>query len=505
MTIRLRLIFSYIAMVLIPIILTFVIGVVLMRAFFGGGEPAGGGEEGFRFHGHTLSAFWETINEREQLMNGVKFVAEHDPELLADQSFLSETNETLQKLQAGLVIVRNGQVAFASSGVDRSGLEAQLAQVGTDPDRHWQGMMEREPEVDGRYNAERVDFTFADQSPGTLYLLSDLNPLFSKMSRLMPILFLSLLLIVAFTNLLLTFFVSRSIIRPLYTLKRAAERIKEGELDQPLHMQRKDEFGEVGEAFEEMRERLKHSIHLQLQYEENRKELISNISHDLKTPITGIKACVEGLRDGIADTEEKRDRYIAMVGQKAADMDRLIEELFLFSKLDLKRLPFDFERVDLYGFLQDCSEELKADPRFAAVDIAFDAKPQGPLLVTADRDKLKRVIMNIADNSLHYMDKAEKRLSIELDASPREAIVRIRDNGAGIGGEALPKVFERFYRAESSRSTVGGGSGLGLAIVMQIVEGHGGSVRADSEVGEGTAISFTLPRTADKRKGGEPG
>ncbi|MNW47105.1 Sensor histidine kinase YycG [compost metagenome] len=505
MTIRLRLILSYIAMVLIPRFLTLITALVLTRVFFGAGDASGRGGDGFQFHGHALSEFWEKINEREQLMNGVKFVAEQDPELLADPKFVAGTGETLRGLQAGLVIVRNGVVTYASSDVDHKGLEDELARVDTDQEGQSRWMMSRGPEIGGRYKAERVDFVFGDQSTGTLYLLSDLNPLLGKMSWFMPMMFISLLLIVALTNLLLTFFVSRSILRPLYTLKRAAERIKEGQLDYPLLMQRKDEFGEVGEAFEEMRERLKHSIHLQLQYEENRKEMLSNISHDLKTPITGIKACVEGLQDRVADTEEKRDKYIAMIGQKANDMDRMIEELFLFSKLDLKRLPFDFEQMDVVGFLQSFSEEMKTDPRFAQVQIKFISTAEHPLHVVADRDKLKRVLMNIAENSLHYMNKPDPRLTLELEASPREALVRIRDNGAGIDEAALPKVFERFYRAESSRSSHGGrgGSGLGLAIVRQIIEAHGGIVRADSQTGVGTSISFTLPRQAYSRTDGE--
>ncbi|RRJ65551.1 sensor histidine kinase [Paenibacillus oralis] len=502
MTIRRRLILSYVAMVLIPLFLILIIGMILTRVFFGG-EAGDGNKEGiFPMHGAAFSQVWETINQREQVMNGVKFIAEHDPGLLADNEFLTETDKTLQGLQAGLVVVKNGEVLFASSGVNREGLEDDLSKVGTGGERRHSGWI-KEPKVNGRYNAERVDFVFAGQSPGSLYLLSDLNPVFNKMSQFMPTLFLSLLIVIAFTNLLLTFFVSRSIIRPLYTLKHAAERIKEGELDQPLELKRRDEFGEVGEAFEEMRERLKASIRLQLQYEENRKELISNISHDLKTPITGIKACVEGLRDGIADTEEKRDKYIAMIGQKTADMDRLIEELFLFSKLDLKRLPFHFEPVDLHRYLEEWAEELKTDPRYKDVHIDFRSKLAGPLPVLADRDKLKRVLMNIGGNSLQYMNKPEKDLRIELDARPREAIIRIADNGAGIAGEALPHVFERFYRAESARSSTTGGSGLGLAIVRQIVEEHGGNVRADSAVGEGTAISFTLPRRGNLPMGGE--
>ncbi|WP_241254599.1 HAMP domain-containing sensor histidine kinase [Brevibacillus sp. SYP-B805] len=265
-------------------------------------------------------------------------------------------------------------------------------------------------------------------------------------------------------------------------------------------MKRKDEIGELGAAFEEMRHRLSQSIRLQLQYEENRKELISNISHDLKTPITGIKACIEGIRDGIADTDAKREKYMRMIAKKTEEMDRLIDELLLFSKLDLKRLPFHLEPLDLAAYLRDCVEELRLDPRMEGITITFTGAHDRPVPVMADREKLRRVIMNIMDNSLKYMDKDQKEIRVELFDDESEATVRIQDNGPGIESAALPQIFDRFYRADPSRSTATGGSGLGLAIVKQIVEGQGGRVWAESRMGEGTSISFTLPKS---KHGGE--
>jgi signal transduction histidine kinase len=252
-----------------------------------------------------------------------------------------------------------------------------------------------------------------------------------------------------------------------------------------------------------MRVRLKQSIGLQLQYEENRKELLSNISHDLKTPITAIKGCVEGLLDGIADTPAKRESYLRMIGRKAEDMDREIDELFLFSKLDLKRVPFHFERLELASYLGDHEEELRLQPKNADITISYERQSMRNVYVQADREKLHRVIQNIVDNSIKYMDKEPKRLDIVLSETPDEAVVRIRDNGAGIAPEALPHVFDRFYRADQSRSGSGGGSGLGLAIVKQIVEEHGGRVWAESAVGEGTSILYTLPKSASAGAGGE--
>jgi signal transduction histidine kinase len=311
---------------------------------------------------------------------------------------------------------------------------------------------------------------------------------------------LSLLAVIGLTNGILTFLVSRSLIKPLYTLKHAAEQIKDGNLDHKVNIARNDEIGKLGAAFEEMRSRLSESIRLQLQVEENRKQLVSSISHDLKTPITGIKACLEGIRDGIADTGERRDKYIGMIARKTDEMDRLIDELMLFSQLDLNKLPFHLEPVELSAYLREFVEEIRMDPRMSGVNIVFASKPEHhQVSVIADREKLRRVIMNIFDNSLKYMDKEQKEIRVELDGGNdgADATVSIRDNGPGIESAALPFIFDRFFRGEPSRNRATGGSGLGLAIVKQIVEGLGGKVWAESREGEGMSIYFTLPRAQD--------
>ncbi|MCY9698038.1 sensor histidine kinase [Paenibacillus alginolyticus] len=321
-----------------------------------------------------------------------------------------------------------------------------------------------------------------------------MNLFFENARKFFPVLVLSLLVAIGLTNGILTFLVSRSIIKPLYALKHAAEEIKEGNLDHEVNLKRKDEIGQLGAAFEEMRYRLNESIRLQLQYEENRKELISNISHDLKTPITGIRACVEGIQDGIADTELKRGKYMIMIAKKTEEMDRLIDELFLYSKLDLKQLPFYLEPMDLAAYLYDCAQELRLDLRMEGVTITFTSAGNRPILVMTDRKNLYRIIMNIIDNCLKYMNKINKEIRIKLYDGEEEATIKIEDNGTGIESAALPHIFDRFYREDPSRNTATGGSGLGLAIVKQIMEGHGGKVWAESSIGVGTSIYFTLKK-----------
>jgi len=483
MSIKTRLLLSYIAMTVVPAVLFALIAWGLSSALFPDAARTGEGKPAFR----------EKFERRNEAVAGVRFVADTDPDRFSDRKFLKRADEQLNRVKAGLVVVRNGRVTYQSPLVDIPHLGARLRERSLEPDRGpW------EHPIDERFAVEKRDVSFSDGTQGAVYVFSDMGWFVENGKRFFPLLLLSLLLVIGSTNGILTFLVSRSIVKPLSLLKRAAERIKEGDLDQEVRLHRRDEIGELGAAFEEMRKRLKESIRLQLQYEENRKQLLSHISHYLRTPLTGIKACVEGIRDGIAETGPMREKYLSMIAKKAEDMERLIDELLLFSKLDLKRVPFHWETIDLAAFLRDFVEELRLDPRTKGVAIRLSA-PREPVYVKADREKLRRVIMNIVDNSLKYMDKAEKNLRVELSGA-EEATVCIRDNGPGIGEEALEQIFDRFYRGEPSRNAATGGSGLGLAIVKQIIEEHGGRVWAESRKGEGTSIYFALPKLG---QGGE--
>lgn len=483
MSIKTRLLLSYIAMTIIPVVLFALIAAALASIFLKDMAVTGDRK--------GMPTFWESSNLRNDLMAGVKFMSQTDPDRFTDSGFLRKTDEQLNDLHAGLVVRINNRITYASPYVDSADLNNQLqgVQTATGPNQ-WGGT-----KINDRFTVVKYEINFSDQSTGTVYVLSDMNMFFENLRKFFPLLILSLLVVVGLTNGILTYLVSRSLIKPLYALKHAAGQIKDGDLGHEVNLNRKDEIGELGAAFEAMRIRLNESIRLQLQYEENRKELVSNISHDLKTPISGIKACVEGIQDGIADTGPKRDKYLGMIAKKTEEMDRLIDELFLFSKLDLKRLPFNQEPTDIAAYLRDYVEEMLLDPHMAGISVVFTYSGEGPVYVTADREKLRRVIMNIISNSLKYMNKAQKEIRIELIDGQDEAKVIIQDNGSGIEDTALPHIFDRFYRAEPSRNTATGGSGLGLAIVKQIVEGQGGHVGAESRVGEGTGIYFTMRKT----------
>ena len=306
---------------------------------------------------------------------------------------------------------------------------------------------------------------------------------------------LGMLLVIVVTNGILTFFVSKSIIRPIKKLMNAAEEISRGNLDFQIEVNsKKDELDQLTQTFESMRLKLKKAHELQKNSEENQKELIASISHDLKTPITSIRGYVKGIQDGVANTPEKLDRYMETIDQKARGMNLLIEELFLYSKLDLQSVPFDFEELDLNAYMEDYIEEINFDLEKDGVVVTYNKNEGKSYNVYADRDKIKRVLDNIIQNSLRYMNKEKKQLRVSIEKKKDNVLVEITDNGIGISEELLPFIFDRFYRIDSSRSLQTGGSGLGLAIVKKIVEEHRGKVWAKSRLGVGTSIIFTLPK-----------
>ncbi|MGA4721191.1 sensor histidine kinase [Fictibacillus nanhaiensis] len=314
----------------------------------------------------------------------------------------------------------------------------------------------------------------------------------------MSLRFMGLLLILIVTNGILTYMVSKTILKPIRILTIAAEEISNGNLDHEIVTVNRDELGKLSETFESMRLQLKKAREERDLYENTRKEFVASISHDLKTPLTSIKGYINGVLDGIVDNPETKQMYLKTAYQKAEDMDHLINELFLYSKLDFEQFSFQFEPIQLDNYLRDYLEELQYDPSLKDVKFTFRSEPSENYSVMADRLSLGRIIDNILQNSFKYSDKKEKKISVYLQSKSDTVLVKIADNGKGIPKESLPRIFESFYRADPSRNKATGGSGLGLAIVKKIVEGHGGDIWAESEEGKGTSIYFTLKKRKER-------
>lgn len=300
------------------------------------------------------------------------------------------------------------------------------------------------------------------------------------------------LVIMVFTSLTVGSWIYRSVAAPLVKLKRATNNIKEGNLDFIMEVDGDDEFAELCRDFEEMRKRLKESTEEKIILDKENKELISNISHDLKTPITAVKGYVEGIMDGVADTPEKMDRYIRTIYNKTTEMDHLINELTFYSKIDTNRIPYTFSKIRVNDYFDDCVEELGLELEVKGIELVYDNHVDEDVVIIADGEQLGRVVNNIISNSTKYMNKSHGIIQLRVKDVGDFIQVEIEDNGKGIAAKDLTYIFDRFYRTDVSRNSSKGGSGIGLSIVKKIMEDHGGKVWATSREGIGTIMYFVL-------------
>ena len=299
-------------------------------------------------------------------------------------------------------------------------------------------------------------------------------------------------IILVFTALSVGLWIYRSIAVPLVKLRKATQNIKEGNLDFVLEVEGKDEFSQLCQDFEEMRKRLKESTEEKILMDKENKELISNISHDLKTPITAVKGYVEGIMDGVADTPEKMNRYVRTIYNKTNEMDHLINELTFYSKIDTNRIPYTFSKLNVEDYFSDCAEELGLEMETKGIELVYANYVEKGVQVIADGEQIRRVIHNIVSNAIKYMEKPKGIIQLRVKDVGDFIQVEIEDNGKGIAAKDLPYIFDRFYRTDVSRNSSKGGSGIGLSIVKKIMEDHGGKVWATSRLGIGTIMYFVL-------------
>lgn len=297
--------------------------------------------------------------------------------------------------------------------------------------------------------------------------------------------------VICVTNAALSRWIVWSIMRPLEALKGGTKKIAAGDLDCEIDYHKPDEFGEVCQEFDFMRGQLKASVADRIQYEQYRRELIAGISHDLRTPLTSIKGYAEGLKDGIANTEEKRQRYYDAIHTRALDMEALVNSLSLFARLENRKHHYQLETVDMKVYLEDLLDGWKEEAAQKQVVLLLDSQA-ARTQVQIDLQEMHRVFVNLFENSVKYRTKDKSVIRITLGNQGNQLEIRVADDGPGVQESELSKIFNSFYRGDESRTRPGSGSGLGLAIVKQIVEGHGGTIRAVNDRGLTTIITIPL-------------
>jgi len=298
------------------------------------------------------------------------------------------------------------------------------------------------------------------------------------------------------TNGLLVILMLKSIMEPMTILQTATHELRDGNLDYKVPYSSKNEIGQVCADFEEMRQRLKESVEQQQKYEENRMQLIAGISHDLGTPLTTIKGYASGILDGIADTDEKKMRYVGVIYDTAQGMDTLVSELSMLSKLSLDKVPFYFEKIKAKDFFEEYTAYAADTLGEAGIEFIYNFECDKDREINIDPAQFRRVLNNLIDNSRKYgaEDGTAKIMLSVRNGENGHTEISIEDNGQGVPADERDKIFETFYRGDKARTGHKNGSGLGLAITKQITDRHGASIRADeSELG-GLKVIIDLPQ-----------
>ena len=292
---------------------------------------------------------------------------------------------------------------------------------------------------------------------------------------------------VALTNLVLTRRLARHITQPLDTLTQGVARIRDGDLDSPIAYGEEDEFRAVCDAVDEMAARLKASLEQQQREQQKKQELIAGMSHDLKSPLTAIRAYAEALRDGMARDEASRARYLQTICTKEREIEAMAERLFAFAKLDVSADPAQLEPLPLGRTMR----EIVGGEENRDMEIALDIPET--LRVQADRVLLRRIAENLLENSRKYAGREDICVRIKAETAEGTAALSFADNGPGVPPEQLPRLFDVFYRGDAARTAPGKGSGIGLAVVKRAAQAMGGDARAENGAQGGLRVTVTLP------------
>jgi len=478
MSIRIKLMITYAVLVLISAVVIIFSGISIFTGFMSqASETLIAGE-------NTEEMFIEVID----LLADLRQAEKYEPHMMMNQDYVDDIAGHMRFNSGGVVVKSENQVIVSK--------ELQLSEESInalEPDHS-------ERRHDNYIKTDTEEYFFIDYSfdvngqTAVYYFIVDVSDLSRVRMSIGRQSFTAVTIVLLIVTLPVLYIITQDIIKPLKQLSIGVDHVKDGDLSFELHSSKNNEIGSVIKSFETMRQRLKYSIERQIKFEDNRKELITSISHDLKTPITSIKGHVEGIRDGVANSPEKLDKYLDVIYQKSHDMDQLINDLFLFSKLDLKKVPFDFKPVPVKEFVGEIVQEMAFDFRGPNESVVLDDHIKSNEMISIDPVQMKRVLVNIIQNSMKYMDKDEKRIDVVLNETDQTVEIVVSDNGMGISEEHLDNIFDRFYRVDESRNPETGGTGLGLAISKQIVLGHGGKISAFSKPGEGTQMLIELKK-----------
>ncbi|MBV7274021.1 sensor histidine kinase [Clostridium thailandense] len=479
MNIKRRLFISNFLMLVIPVILSLVITGGTMFVFGEITEINNG-----KHLGDNEKLFYDSIERINMLEN--KWSENTNLEQM--KTDIDDINEKLKNTKISLSIYRDKELVYPSSSSESIPiLDTALTQSGSHTFIMDNFAVYRESI--GKYSILLTDTNFSRHNK------EEHNAYHTYLINLCIIGALFIIIIIILTNRLLTRFVFKSIITPLDTLVYGVHQIRDGNLDYHIEYDGKDEFAGVCSDFNEMAQRLLDSVNARQKDEANRKELIAGISHDLRTPLTSIKAYVEGIEKGVASTPETQKRYLDTIKNKTNDLEHIVNQLFLFSKLDIGEFPFYLERINIGKEMSNMVASLSEEYQRKGLGIELAQNVEN-IYVQVDIVQLRNAVINILENSVKYKTQEKGQMKISCKEEDKYVTITLADNGPGVSDEALEKLFDVFYRGDRARTNPSKGSGLGLSITAKILEKLGGSIRAENVPEGGLAITMMLPKHA---------
>ena len=376
MKFKTRLQVTFIMIIVLPLVLT-------ALAFCGIGLYLMNVQKGLPMDKIDYSAVSENMREIVERTDKAFLVlrdqVKRDASRLADVEYLDQVNSEIARRSTYIIVRKGKELFYAGNETAAKAIFSKLPGYGDGEFSEDSGFYYDELDK----FVKQVDFIFPDGDEGSAFVVTKANNLISK--HLLVDMFIAIFLILIFTGIMLTKWIHRGVFIPVNELNVAMRKIKEGNFEYALETGFKGEIGDLYRNYEDMRLRLKESTEESRESEEQNRELISNISHDLKTPITAIKGYVEGIMDGVADTPEKIDKYIKTIYSKANDMERLINELTYYSRIDNNRIPYNFHRINVADYFGDCVEEVGMDLEQRDIQLNYSnlAAPDTCLLYTS--------------------------------------------------------------------------------------------------------------------------
>lgn len=287
---------------------------------------------------------------------------------------------------------------------------------------------------------------------------------------------------------------NRLVMEPLDCLVEGAKRIQDGNLEEEIVYEGQEEFERVCQAFNEMQKTILSDQEQRIRNENARIDMVTGISHDLRTPLTSIRGYIKGVLDGVADTEEKRTMYLETAYDSTGEMNILLQKLFDFSRMESGQMPFHMVRIDLAEYVKGFVAQKEKTSNPSEVQFVMEQKEEILPEVDVDIEQIRRILENLLENSMKYVKKHPVEVWIRVIQEEKYLTLEWKDNGEGVPEEKIGKIFDRFYRCDEARTKKG--SGVGLYVVKYIMEQHGGSVEAVND--RGLKITLRFPRVDKK-------